>query len=133
MRRLSFSVAALVGGCLVSLSASADEVRVFAASAVTPVLSSMSAVFEKRTGHKVVLVNHDYDLAVLPEAQLEKLGKEGLVADGSMTGVARQGGTLYAAALSTAATDSRPAMSLLVLLSSEETQAILKGKGLSAP
>jgi ABC-type molybdate transport system substrate-binding protein len=40
---------------------------------------------------------------------------------------------MYAAAVSTTASNSQPALSLLILLASEETQAVLKGHGLAAP
>lgn len=120
-------------GCLVTWHAAAGEVRVLASVAFKPVLAAMAPAFEKRTGHKVRIVDDDFDLAVLPEIELERLGKDGVVADGSITGLAREQRILYSGALSTTATNSNAALSLLILLSSEETQGALKGFGLSLP
>ena len=127
------SVLALLAGSMLCWHVSAGEVRVLAAVAFKPVLTAMAPAFEKRTGHKVRIVDDDFDLAVLPEIELERLGKDGVVADGSITGLARERRILYSGALSTTATNSSAALSLLILLSSEETQGLLKGKGLSAP
>lgn len=132
-------------------AAAAADVTVFAVPALKPVLAAMAPVFEKRTGNKVVVISapaeavaqriragENFDLAVLPPALLEALGSDGAVSDGSIIAVARDpavprnAGT-YAAAVSTTASNSQPALSLLILLASEETQAVLKGHGLAAP
>jgi ABC-type molybdate transport system substrate-binding protein len=123
----------LVAGCMVCLHANAAEVRVLTSVAFKPVLTAMALAFEKKTGHKLKIVDDDFDLAVLPEVELERLGKDGVVADGSITGLARERRVLYSGALSTTATNSNAALSLLILLSSEETQAELGKCGLSAP
>jgi ABC-type molybdate transport system substrate-binding protein len=124
----------LVAACLLANPAAAADVHVLVSAAFKPVVAAMAPGFEKRTGHKVRFVEDvDFDLAVLPEIELERLGKDGVVADGSITRLARETRETYAGALSTSAANSNAAMSLLILLSSEETQAILKSKGLSAP
>jgi ABC-type molybdate transport system substrate-binding protein len=142
---------ALVVGCALAVSghAAAAEIRVFVASAFQPVLTAVLPGFEKRTGHKVRVHNdaaaalvkriqqgEDFDLAVLTPAQLESLAKEGAVSDGSITLLARALGAVpvvYAGALSTSAADTNATLSLLILLASEETQALLKDRGMAAP
>ena len=78
----------------------------------------------------------DFTGEILYIRLLEELGKEGAVSDGSITPLAKaapaQGG-VYAGAVSAAAANSQAALSLLILLSSEETQAVLRQKGLAAP
>ena len=111
----------------------AGEVRVLTSVTFKPVLAAMAPTFERRTGHKLKIVEDDFDLAVLPEIELERMGQNGAVADGSITGLAREQRVLYSGALSTSATNSNAALSLLILLSSEETQAQLGKCGLSAP
>lgn len=141
----------LAAGCCLAFAAAADEVKVLAAGAFQPVVTAMVPVFEKRTGHKVALVNdsggalaeriragEDFDLAVLPQPLLETLGKEGAVSDGSIIALARAAAdradrTIYAGSVSTSASNSQAALSLLILLASEETQAVLKNSGLAAP
>lgn len=141
--------AVLAAGCCLALAAAADEVKVLAAAGFQPVVTAIAPVFEKRTGHKLALVNdsggalaeriragEDFDLAVLPQPLLEALGREGAVSDGSIIALARaraQEPTVYAGAVSTSASNSQAALSLLILLASEETQAVLKNSGLSAP
>jgi ABC-type molybdate transport system substrate-binding protein len=148
---LRWAIALSAGGA-VALGAAAAEVRVLAASAFAPVLAAVAPGFEKRTGHKVVMAaaapasiekrirdGEDFDLAILPPALLEALGKEGAVSDGSITALARvpaaggQPATVIAGALASSAADANAAMSLLILLASEETLAVLKDKGLLAP
>lgn len=134
-----------------TLAATAAEVKVLSAEAFAPVVAAMAPVFEKRTGDKLVMVTdndagvakrirdgQDFDLAVLPPEVLEALGKEGAIYAGTIVLLAKvvsgpQSGTVYAGALSDWASDSQPALSLLVLLASEETQAKLKDKGMAAP
>lgn len=124
----------LVAACLLAGPALAADVHVLVSVAFKPVVAAMAPGFEKRTGHKVKFVEDvDFDLAVLPEVELERLGKDGVVADGSITRLGRDPRAMYAGALSTNAVNSNAALSLLILLSSEDTQAILKAKGLSAP
>jgi len=143
--------ALLAAGCCLALGAAAEEVKVFAAAAFQPVVAAMAPVFEKRTGHRLSLVDggggvlaeriragEEFDLAVLPQPLLESLGKEGAVSDGSIIALARgraerQEATVYAGAVSAAAGNSQAALTLLILLASEETQAVLKNSGLSAP
>jgi len=143
--------ALFAAGCSFAIAAAADQVKVLAAGAFEPVVAAMAPVFEQRTGHKLALVKdagaalaerirsgEDFDLAVLPQPLLEALGKEGAVSDGSIIALARgraerQDATIYAGAVSTAASNSQAALSLLILLASEETQAMLKSSGLSAP
>ena len=151
-RRMLLWAVAWASGSGVALSAAAAEVRVLAASAFAPVLAAVAPGFERRTGHKVVVAaaapaaidkrirdGEDFDLAILPPALLEALGKEGAVSDGSITALARvpaaggQSATVIAGALSASAADANAAMSLLILLASEETLAALKDKGLLAP
>lgn len=145
------SAALLAIGWGLGLAAAAAEVTVFAAPALKPVVTAMAPVFEKRTGNKVVVISapadavaqriragEAFDLAVLPPALLEALGSDGAVSDGSIIAVARdpalpRNAGMYAAAVSTTASNSQPALSLLILLASEETQAVLKGHGLAAP
>lgn len=144
---LAFLLSLALGWSLAA-GAAADEVKVFSAEAFQPVLAAMAPAFAKRTGHTVVIVGEpgnvlarrirdgeDFDLAVLPPALLEALGKEGAVSDGSIIPLARtaQPATVYAGAVSTSASNSQAALSLLILLASEETQVVLKDKGLAAP
>jgi ABC-type molybdate transport system substrate-binding protein len=147
---LRFAALLTVGWGL-ACAGTAAEVTVFAAPALKPVVAAMAPVFEKRTGHKVVVISagveavaqriragEAFDLAVLPPALLEALGSDGAVSDGSIIAVARDPAAprstgVYAAAVSTMASNSQPALSLLILLASEETQAVLKGHGLAAP
>ncbi|MBC5768497.1 hypothetical protein [Ramlibacter albus] len=125
---------AFIATCLLAGHALAADVHVLVSVAFKPVVVAVAPGFEKRTGHKVKFVeDDDFDLALLPEVELERLGKDGVVADGSITRLARESRVFYAGALSTNAVNSNAALSLLILLSSEETQAILKSKGLSAP
>jgi ABC-type molybdate transport system substrate-binding protein len=143
--------ALLALGWSLGFAAAAADVTVFAAPALKPVVAAMAPVFEKRTGHKVVVISDPveavaqrirageaFDLAVLPPALLEALGSDGAVSDGSIVAVARDPAAprstgMYAAAVSVTAANSQPALSLLILLASEETQAVLKGHGLAAP
>ena len=140
--------AALLAGCALHVAAAAADVKVFTAGAFAPVLQRMVPAFEKRTGHKVTVVDdtspsiearirrgEDFDLAVLEPAKLEALAKLGAVSDGSITLLAKtvQNPTVYAGAVSTAAVDDNAALSLLILLASEDTQAVLKEKGMAAP
>lgn len=130
-------------------AAAAQELTVFAATSFKPVLAAMTPAFEKRDGVRVVVVTdaagalaqrirtgQPFDLAVLPEALLETLAEEGAVAGGSITALARERGapaTLYAGAMSVEPGNPQAAMSLLVLLASEDTQGVLVRSGLSAP
>jgi molybdate transport system substrate-binding protein len=138
----------LAAGACLAFAAAADEVKVLAAAGFQPVVAAMAPTFEKRTGHRLAVVNdaggalaerirggEDFDLAVLPQPLLEVLGREGAVSDGSIIPLARAGAdrTVYAGAVSTGASNSQAALSLLILLSSEETQAVLKNSGLQAP
>ena len=85
-----------------ALLLAAAEIKVLTAGAFKPVLLAMLPAFEARTGHKVKVDNdtagalvrriqqgEDFDLAVLPPAQLEKLGSEGAVSEGSITALAK--------------------------------------------
>ncbi|MEO5659342.1 MAG: substrate-binding domain-containing protein [Polaromonas sp.] len=150
-RRPVASVASLAMCCSFAIAASAAEVKVLTAEAFVPVVAAMTPVFQKRTGHKLVVVKdtsaavakrirdgQDFDLVILPPAMLEALGKEDTVYAGSIIPLAKvaagtQNATVYAGAVSTWASDSPPALSLLILLASEETQVILKDKGMTAP
>jgi len=143
--------AAVAAGCCLAFAAAADEVKVIATGAFQPVVTAIAPVFEKRTGHRLALVKdtegalaerirsgEDFDLAVLPQPLLEALGKEGAVSDGSIIALARAragqpGPIVYAGAVSATASNSQAALSLLILLASEETQAVLGRNGLSAP
>jgi ABC-type molybdate transport system substrate-binding protein len=134
-----------------AIAASAAEVKVLSAEAFIPVVTAMAPVFEKRTGDKLVVVKdtaagiakrirdgQNFDLAILPPAMLEALGKEDAVSVGSIIPLAKvvagtQNGTVYAGAVSAWASDSPPALSLLILLASEDTQLVLKDKGMAAP
>ena len=134
-----------------AIAAAAAEVKVLSAEAFVPVVAAMAPLFEKRTGDKLVVVKdtaagvakrirdgQDFDLAILPPAMLEALGKEDAVSVGSIIPLAKvvagaQNGTVYAGAVSAWASDSPPALSLLILLASEETQLVLKDKGMAAP
>lgn len=144
-------VASITLAWSLALAATAAEVKVFADTAFKPVIVAMTPIFEKRTGHKLVVISDSaervaerirageaFDLAVLPPALLEALGRDGSVSDGSIIALARdragaQNAAVYAGAVSTMASNSPPALSLLILLASEETQAVLKGNGLAAP
>jgi len=147
-RALRRAAAALLAGCAFHLGAAAAEVKVFTAGAFKPVLQAMVPGFEKRTGHKVTVTDgtpgaiaarirqgEAFDLAVLEPALLEALAREGAVSDGSITLLAKSvpSATLYAGAVATGAVDDNAALSLLILLASEDTQAVLKDKGLAAP
>jgi hypothetical protein len=133
-----------------AIAAAAAEVKVLSAEAFFPVVAAMTPMFEKRTGDKLVVVKdtaagvakrirdgQDFDLAILPPVMLEVLGKEDAVSVGSIIPLARvagtQNGTVYAGAVSAWASDSPPALSLLILLASEDTQRVLKDKGMAAP
>ena len=143
--------ATLALGWSFAASAAAEEVRVFTARVFQPAAAAVAPVFEKRTTHKLVVVSDTdgalvkrirdgeaFDLAVLPPAVLETLGGQGMISEGSIIPLARAlAGTpnagVYAGALSSEASDSRAALSLLILLASEDTQVILKGHGLAPP
>ena len=146
------SLVTLATGWAIALGANAAEIRVLAAADFKPVLAAMAPGFEKRTGHSVVIGEDTaealvkrirggeaFDLAILPPAQLEVLGKDGEVSDNSITPLARaparagQPAAIFAGAVSASAADSNAALSLLILLASEETQAVLKDKGMLAP
>jgi hypothetical protein len=150
--RRSFGfLASITFGCSLAFGAAADEVKVLAESAFAPVVTAVAGTFKKRTGHTLVVAGdaapalarrirdgEDFDLAILPPEQLEALGKEGAVSDGSIVTLARvrpgaQGSTVFAGAVSTSAASSQAALSLLILLASEDTQVLLKEKGLAAP
>jgi hypothetical protein len=144
-------LASLAVGWGFALAAAAEDVKVFAATAFKPVVAAMAPSFEKRTGNKVVVVSEpvdrlaerirageDFDLAVLPPVLLEALAKDGAVSDGSIIVLARDlpgrpNAGAYAGAVSTGAANSNAALSLLILLASEDTQSVLKGNGLAAP
>jgi ABC-type molybdate transport system substrate-binding protein len=150
-RRRVASLVSLALGWSLAAAAAADQVRVFSAEPFHAVVTAVAPGFAKRTGHTIVVVGEpgnvlarrirdgeDFDLAVLPPALLEALGKEGAVSDGSIIPLARtatsaQPATVYAGAVSASASNSQAALSLLILLASEETQVMLKDKGLSAP
>jgi molybdate transport system substrate-binding protein len=150
-RRPLAALTVLVIGWSFAIAAQAADVKVLTAAAFKPVLSAVAPVFEQRTGHRLVLVDDaaaalaqairdgaEFDLVVLPAAELEALGQEGAVSDGSIIALARaaagpQEATVYAGAVSTAASHSQAALSLLILLASEDTQALLKVRGLAAP
>ena len=144
-------LASLAAGWSLALAAQAEDVKVFAAAAFKPVVAAMAPAFQKRTGSKVVVVSEpvdrlaerirageDFDLAVLPPALLEALARDGAVSDGSIIVLARDlpgrpEASVYAGAVSTGASNSNAALSLLILLASEDTQSVLKGNGLAAP
>jgi ABC-type molybdate transport system substrate-binding protein len=144
-------LASVALGCGLALAAAAEDVRVFTASAFQPVVAAVGPAFEKRTGSKLVVVSgtaeamaerirsgESFDLAVLPPPLLEALGRDGAVSDGSITLLARdapgaKAGGSYAGAVSANSSNSQPALSLLILLASEETQPALRRSGLSAP
>ena len=149
-RRARRWIVGLAVGCALGAGAIAAEIKVLTADAFKPVLMAMAPGFEKRTGHKVEVAGaapaaidkrirdgEDFDLAILPPALLEALGKEGAVSDGSITVLARvpavagQPASVIAGALSASAANAT--LSLLILLASEETQVILKDKGMLAP
>jgi len=150
-QRRAVLLAAFAFGWSFSLAAAADDVKVFAAKAFQPVVTAVAPAFEKRTGHKVVVVSEgvdalaerlrrgeEFDLAVLPPALLEALAKDGAVSDGSIILLARDlpgraNAGVYAGAVSTMASNSNAALSLLILLASEDTQATFKANGLAAP
>jgi ABC-type molybdate transport system substrate-binding protein len=150
-RRLFGFFASLTFGCSIGFSAAADNVKVLTESAFAPVVTAVAGTFKQRTGHTLVVAGdtaaalarrirdgEDFDLAILPPEQLEALGKEGAVSDGSIVALARvrpgaQAGTVFAGAVSTSAASSQAALSLLILLASEDTQLLLKEKGLAAP
>ena len=75
----------------------------------------------------------------MPPPLLEALGQAGAVSDGSITALARvpaaagSPATVIAGALAASASNPNAAMSLLILLASEETLAAIKDKGLLAP
>ena len=134
-----------------AIAAAAAEVKVLSVEAFVPVVAAMAPLFEKRTGDKLLVVKdtaagvvkrirdgQNFDLAILPPAMLEALGKEDAVSVGSIIPLAKvvagaQNGTVYAGAVSAWASDSPPALSLLILLASEDTQVVLKDKGMAAP
>jgi hypothetical protein len=149
-RQLASRLALLTVCWSFAIAAAAAEVKVLSAEAFFPVVAAMAPMFEKRTGDKLVVVKdtvagvakrirdgQDFDLAILPPALLVALGKEGAVSAGSIIPLAKvvagtQSGTVYAGAVSAWAIDSRPALSLLILLASEDTQAVLRDKGMVA-
>jgi hypothetical protein len=150
-RQLVSRLAVLAIGWSFAIAAAAAEVKVLCAEAFLPVVTAMTPMFAKRTGDKLVVVKdtvagvakrirdgQDFDLAILPPEMLEALGKEEAVSVGSITMLAKvvggkQNGTVYAGAVSAWAADSHPALSLLILLASEDTQVVLKDKGMAAP
>jgi molybdate transport system substrate-binding protein len=101
--RAALALAAFGASIGLAAGAAAAEIKVFAAGAFKPVLlQAVAPGFEKRTGHKVVVTSdtagalakriaqgEEFDLAVLPPAQLETLAKDAAVADGSITPLAK--------------------------------------------
>ena len=150
-RQLACRLALLPLFWIFAIAAAASEVKVLSVDAFAPVVAAMAPMFEKRTGDKLVVVKdtaagvakrirdgQDFDLAILPPVMLEALGKEEAVSVGSIIPLAKvvagsQNGTVYAGAVSAWASDSPPALSLLILLASEDTQVVLKDKGMAAP
>lgn len=143
--------ALLAVGCSFSMATAAADVMVLSSEDFVPVVSAMAPIFEKRTGDKLVVVKdtvagvvkrirdgQDFDLAILPPELLEALGNLEAVSVGSITLLAKvvagaQSGTVYAGAVSAWAVDSHSALSLLILLASEDTQLVLKDKGMAPP
>ena len=87
-------VAAAVALATSALPARAAEIRVLTAGAFKPIVTSLAPVFEQRTGHtlvvdndtagaleKRILAGETFDLVVLPPAGLDRLVKQGAVAD----------------------------------------------------
>lgn len=98
----TFAITALFAGLVVSLSASAADIKVLTAGAFKPVVTALVPEFEKQTGHKVTVDNDTagglakrindgeaFDLLVLTPTALAALTKAGKVADGSSKTLAR--------------------------------------------
>ena len=97
----------LVLGCftsamLVSISASAADIKVLTAGAFKPVVTAVVADFERQSGHKVTVDNDTaggllkrigggeaFDVVVLTPGALDELTKAGKVAQGSAVRLAR--------------------------------------------
>ncbi len=101
MKRL---VAALLGACLVSASASAADLKVLSGNGSRPAVIELSARFEKATGHKVNIeffVNptvkkkvedgEAFDVAVLNPPVLDDLVKQGKIVAGTRAVIGRIG------------------------------------------
>jgi molybdate transport system substrate-binding protein len=101
----TFIFAGLVGAiAMASPTAKAAEIKVLTAGAYKAVLVALVPEFEKSTGHKVVLDNDTagalqkrisggeaFDLAVITPRVVGDLAKDGKVATGSQTNLARVG------------------------------------------
>ncbi|WP_079219355.1 substrate-binding domain-containing protein [Herbaspirillum robiniae] len=86
------------------VNAFADELKVLAAGAIAPVVRSVAADFEKRSGVRVTVDNatagvmdkrirggESFDVAVVPDGVLDKLGRERYVDAKSGRAIARVG------------------------------------------
>ncbi|WP_240475734.1 molybdate ABC transporter substrate-binding protein [Herbaspirillum rhizosphaerae] len=85
-------------------AACADDLKVFAAGAIAPVVRSVAADFEQRSGIRVTVENATggamekrirsgaaFDVAVVPDAVLNSLGKDAYLDAASARGIARVG------------------------------------------
>lgn len=97
-----FAVASL--SVSIASPASAEELKVFAAGAIAPVVRTVAADFEQRSGIHVTVENATggamdkrvrsgatFDVAVLPDGVLNGLGKEGYLSLASSRPIARVG------------------------------------------
>jgi len=89
---------------LTAAPASADDLKVFAAGAIAPVVRTVAADFEQRSGIHVTVENATagatdkrirsgavFDVAVVPDGVLDKLAKDGYLNVASGRGIARVG------------------------------------------
>src|ERR1700730_13534858 len=97
--------AGVVGVVVMSAnSASAAEIKVLTAGAFKQVLLALVPEFEKATGHKVLVDNDTagalakrikdgevFDVAVITPGAIDDLAKDGKIATGSRTNLARVG------------------------------------------
>lgn len=106
MRIRSISAAATIAGVLLiaSVVAQAAEVKVLATGALTGVIGELGPQFERATGHKLVIqrglsgelkrqieAGVAFDVVIIPPEMIDDLIKQGKIAAGTGTDIARVG------------------------------------------
>jgi molybdate transport system substrate-binding protein len=107
MKLRSFVASARIGFLLLlaqGIAVEAAELKVIAGAALAPALGELSPRFEHMTGHKLVIQygilgtikrqiegGEEFDLAIIPATLLDAVAKQGKIAAGTRTEIARIG------------------------------------------
>jgi molybdate transport system substrate-binding protein len=107
MKVRSFVASARIGFLLLlaqGIAVEAAELKVIAGAALAPALGELSPRFERMTGHKLVIQygilgtirrqiegGEEFDLAIIPTTLLDDVAKQGKIAAGTRTEIARIG------------------------------------------